>query len=136
LARLKSLRSELGLAGTAHFLAELSDAYLPDQVIADFYRLADALLLPSREEGFGIPLIEAGLARLPVFCADIAPLRALGGDQATYFSPDTDPHQVAALIAGRLSDDSEYQFAARIRRECRWEQVYAQKLAPLLVSDP
>jgi glycosyltransferase involved in cell wall biosynthesis len=135
-ARLKALRSELRLSGAAHFLAELSDAYLPDEVIADFYRLADALLLPSREEGFGIPLIESGLARLPVFCADITPLRALGGDQATYFSPDADPHQVAALIAERLLVDPEYQFAARVRREYVWERVYAQKIGPLLVSEP
>jgi glycosyltransferase involved in cell wall biosynthesis len=135
-ARLKSLRSELGLSSAAHFLAELSDAYLPDEVIADFYRLADALFLPSREEGFGIPLVESGLARLPVFCTDIAPLRALGGDQVTYFSPDADPHQVAGLIAERLLGDRQYQFAARVRREYLWERVYAQKIAPLLVSEP
>jgi len=103
-------------------------------VIADLYRLADALLMPSREEGFGIPIIEAGLARLPVFCADIPPLRALGGDQATYFSPDADPRTVAGLIAERLAGDRDHRLAARVRREYLWEQVYAQKIAPLLDS--
>ena len=131
-ARLKALRAELGLEGAAHFLAELTDEYLPDEVIADLYRVADALIMPSREEGFGIPLLEAGLARLPVFCADIPPLLALGGSQATYFSPDADPARVAALIAGRLGEDRQYALAARVRAEYLWERVYANQVAPLL----
>jgi len=131
-ARLKALRTELGLTGRAHFLAELTDEYLPDEVIADLYRLADALFMPSREEGFGIPIIEAGLARLPVFCADISPLRALGGDQATYFSPDADPRAVAGLIVDRLTGDRNHRLAVRVRHEYLWDQVYARKIAPLL----
>lgn len=131
-ARLKALRAELGLEGAAHFLTEWVDAYLPDEVIADFYRLADALILPSREEGFGIPLIEAGLARLPVFCTDIAPLRALGGEEAVYFSPDVDPHQVAALIAHRLDGDATYRLQRRVRHAYTWQGVYAERIAPLL----
>ena len=81
------------------FLAEHTTDYLPDEVIADFYRLADALLFPSLEEGFGIPILEAGLAGLPVFCADIPPLRELGEGGAVFFSPKADPREVAALIA-------------------------------------
>ena len=131
-ARLKALRAELGLSGAAHFLAELTDEYLPDVVIADFYRMADALLLTSREEGFGIPVIEAGLARLPIFCTNIAPLRELGGADATYFSPDAEPGEVAGLIGGRLRGDPAYRAAARVRREYVWDRVYAEKIAPLL----
>jgi glycosyltransferase involved in cell wall biosynthesis len=131
-ARLKALRAELGLEGAAHFLAELAAEYLPDEVIADLYRVADAMIMPSREEGFGIPVLEAGLARLPVFCADIAPLRALGGAQATYFSPDADPEDVAGLIAGRLGGDRQFELSARVRAEYLWERVYASQIAPLL----
>ena len=83
--KLKNLRAELNLSGAAIFLAELIDTYLPDDVIADFYRLADALFMPSREEGFGIPIVEAAFSKLPVFCTDIEPLRALGLNDATYF---------------------------------------------------
>lgn len=131
---LKTLRAELGLEGRAHFLAELSDDYLPDEVIADFYRLADALLLPSREEGFGLPVLEAALGRLPVFCADIEPLRALAGPDAVYFSPDADPVFVAGLLADRLASNPAYQLAARTRRHFTWERVYAERIAPLLAE--
>jgi glycosyltransferase involved in cell wall biosynthesis len=131
-ARLKDLRAELNLSGAAIFLAELNDTYLPDDVIADFYRLADALFMPSREEGFGIPVIEAAFSRLPVFCADIAPLRALGQTDAAYFSPDDDPDRVARLIADRLQRDVVYQFAVRARRSFAWDNIYRTHLAPLL----
>ena len=127
------LRAELGLEKSAHFLAELSDEYLPDALISDFFRLADALLLPSREEGFGIPLIEAALSRLPVFCADLEPLRALGLQDARYFSPDADPRQVATQISAWLENDPVYRFALRTRQTYTWEQVYREGIVPLLV---
>jgi glycosyltransferase involved in cell wall biosynthesis len=130
--RLLALRDELGLAGSAHFAIEHVDRALPNDVVADLYRLSHALILPSREEGFGIPMLEAGLARLPVFCADIAPLRALGGGNVTYFSPDADPALVATAIAERLANDPSYRFAVRVRQGYTWEQVYAECIEPLL----
>ena len=130
--RLLTLRDELGLRSAAHFIAEYTPEYLPDTVVADFFRLADALILPSREEGFGIPLLEAAFTRLPVFCADIPPLRDLGGDDATYFSPEADPEGVAALIAVRLRADLTYRFATRARRNFTWDSVYSTYIEPLL----
>lgn len=132
--QLIALRNELGLQGAAHFVAEHSSEFLPDAVVADFFRLADALILPSREEGFGIPLIEAAFSHLPVFCADIPPLRELGADDVTYFSPDAAPAQVADAIANRLQHSPVYRFGARARRDYSWEGVYARHIAPLLVS--
>jgi glycosyltransferase involved in cell wall biosynthesis len=129
---LKSLRAGLDLSDGVHFLAELVEATLPDAVIADFYRLADALFLPSREEGFGIPVLEAGLSGLPVFCADIPPLRALTGDRASVFSLDAMPGEVAALIADRLRDDPVYQMKTQFKQTYSWEGVYGQHIAPLL----
>jgi glycosyltransferase involved in cell wall biosynthesis len=129
---LKALRTGLNLSGAAIFLAELSDAYLPDEVIADFYRLADALFLPSREEGFGIPMLEAAFSKMPVFCTDIAPLRALGQADATYFSPDDDPDRLARVIAQRLQRDAVYRFAARVRGSLSWDSIYRDYIAPLL----
>jgi mannosylglucosylglycerate synthase len=131
-AELKDLRAELNLSGAAIFLAELIDTYLPDDVIADFYRLSDALLMPSREEGFGIPIIEAAFSKLPVFCTDIAPLQALGRADATYFSPDDDPDRIARLIADRLQRDPQYQFAIRARRHFSWAGIYRDHITSLL----
>jgi len=130
--RLRQLREGLGLQGSAQFLADHAPGFLPDEVIADFYRLADALLLPSREEGFGIPLVEAGLARLPVFCADIPSLRALGGEDVSYFSPDAEPAAVASLLLEHFRGDRVSRLAARAHLEFSWDKIYREWIAPLL----
>jgi len=132
--RLTALRAELGLIGSAHFLAELTDDYLPDAVIADFYRIADALFMPSREEGFGIPILEAGLAGIPIFCSNIEPLRKLGGEQALYFSPDAEPEEVGALIANHLDSLLSFKLRARVRMSYTWEGIYTNMIAPILES--
>lgn len=131
LARLRTLRAELGLEESAIFLAEEIAGFVPDAVVADLYRLADALFFPSREEGFGIPMLEAALCRLPIFCSDIAPLRELGGDDVAYFSPDAEPDDVANLIAARLQASPEARFLIRART-FTWQRIYADFLAPLL----
>ncbi|MDO8753851.1 MAG: glycosyltransferase [Anaerolineales bacterium] len=129
---LTNLRAQLGLQGSAHFLAELIDAFLPDEVIADFYRIADALFFPSREEGFGIPLIEAAFSHLPAFCADIPPLRELGLDDATFFSPDEDPAKIANMLAEYFQSSPTARLSMRARSSFRWDAIYRQHIAPLL----
>ncbi len=130
--KLQSLRESLSVQQSALFLAELSDEYLPDEVISDFYQLSDALFLPSREEGFGIPVLEAGLAGLPAFCADIPPLRDLGMDDVRYFSLVDSPAHIASLIADQLSSSSTLQFRSRVRSHFAWPEIYRQQIEPLL----
>jgi len=129
--RLLDLRADLGLGDSAHFLAEYSHEFLPDEVISDFYQLSDALLLPSREEGFGLPLLEAGLARLPLFCADIPPLRELADGYAHFFSPEADPAAVAELISSHLPSARSYQYQSHVRTRYTWSQIYANRIEPL-----
>ena len=130
---LQNLRVQLGLQSSVHFLAEYVEAFLPDEIIADFFRVADALFFPSREEGFGIPLIEAAFSHLPVFCADIPPLRELGLNDATYFSPDENPAKIADLLAEYFQLSMPAHLALRARNSFRWEAIYQKHVAPLLV---
>jgi glycosyltransferase involved in cell wall biosynthesis len=130
--KLIALREELGLRDHVGFLAEVVPEYIPDEVISDFYHLADALFLPSREEGFGIPILEAGLANLPIFCSDIPPLRNLGGSDVTYFSPADDPEKIANTIANQLSSNPVFRFRTHVRGQYTWEGIYTRYIAPLL----
>ncbi len=132
LERLLALRAELHIEEAALFLAELTDQSIPDAVVADLYKLADLLFLPSREEGFGIPILEAGLAGIPVFCADIAALRDLGGPRANYFSPDEVPERVAVQIAEVLTSSPVYTLRKRVLQDYSWNQIYRNHIAPLL----
>lgn len=130
--QLQKQRLDLGLEGHVHLLAEYVPDGLSDACVADFYRLADALFLPSREEGFGIPILEAALARLPIFCSDLEPLKALAGEWADYFSPEDKPSKVAGMIFQRLKDDPVFRLRVQIRQSYTWEAVYRRQIAPLL----
>ncbi|MBV0892134.1 glycosyltransferase family 4 protein [Paracoccus sp. Z118] len=71
---------------------------LSDGAVAALLKRAHALLMPSRSEGFGLPLTEAAARGTRVLSAPLAPARALLGDSAIWLSPD-DPAPWAAEIA-------------------------------------
>jgi glycosyltransferase involved in cell wall biosynthesis len=129
---LLALRNKLKLQGAVHFLADVTDADIPDAVIADFYRLADALLFPSREEGFGIPLIEAAFSSIPVFCSDIPVLRELCGEDVTYFDPDSEPRSIADMIIERLHSEVSSRWARRAKHNYSWNSIYTYHIGPLI----
>jgi glycosyltransferase involved in cell wall biosynthesis len=132
--RLLALREELHLEDAAHFLAEIVEQPVSDDVIADLYKVADLLFLPSREEGFGIPILEAGLAGIPVFCSDIAALRQLAAADAHYFPPDGLPAEIAREIAAVLGFSQTYAMRKRVLAQYTWDRIYSQRIAPLLVK--
>jgi glycosyltransferase involved in cell wall biosynthesis len=132
--KLRAIRSDLNLEGAAHFLVEHTDKFLPDSIIADFYRLADALLLPSREEGFGLPILEAGLSGMTIFCTEIPPLRELGANDVRYFSPDGNAPEIARMIAQSLIQDPRFRLRVRVRNSYSWERIYQDHIAPMLES--
>ena len=133
---LKQLCDELNINTEVHFLYEYGEdqqpLYISDQVIADFYQLADILLFPSRREGFGIPVLEAGLARIPVFAADIPPVRDSAGEFAHLFDPEGNPEIVAQSIFETFESNQAFQFRKRVINNYTWKAVLEQKLIPLL----
>ncbi|MBC8403267.1 MAG: glycosyltransferase family 4 protein [Candidatus Marinimicrobia bacterium] len=135
---LRKLRAELNLTANAHFLFEVGKMIkipkISDGIIADLYRISDLLLFPSRREGFGIPTIEAGLSRLPIFSADLPPVRESTLGFASYFDPDDAPGSVAETILDFLKEDHSYQFKHRVVDEYSWRQITVKKIIPLIKS--
>lgn len=103
-----------------------------DPMMDDLYQLADLLIFPSAQEGFGIPLLEAGLVRLPVFCSDIPPFREIAGDRVHRFALDAPPAETAARIARFLDTDPAAGLRHAVMRRFRWEQIFRERIAPLL----
>ncbi|MBI4278894.1 MAG: glycosyltransferase family 4 protein [Armatimonadetes bacterium] len=102
------------------------------RVVGDLYTLSDAVFLTSTLEGYGLPVQEAALFRLPVFCTDIPAFREVGGARVHYFRPGDAPEHVAARIAQILEDDRAYVFRRHVRQSLTWDRIYDRHIAPLL----
>ncbi len=105
-----------------------------DAMMDDLYQLADLLLFPSTQEGFGIPLLEAGLVRLPVFCSDIPPFREIAGDAAHVFSLEDPPARVAERIARFLRTDQTARLRRHVLDTYTWDRVFRERIEPLLTA--
>ncbi len=82
-----------------------------DATLAEKYRHALLLVLPSIIEGFGLPVIEAQSCGCPVACSTAASLPEVGGDAASYF----DPYDVAAMAGCMEKILTDESFRARLR---------------------
>ncbi|QWU98697.1 glycosyltransferase family 4 protein [Francisella salimarina] len=58
-----------------------------DEVLAKYYQLATATILPSFEEGFGLPLVESMACGTPVLASKIEVLQEIALDAGLYFDP-------------------------------------------------
>ena len=118
-------RARLGLDECVRFLHELAgDGPHPvsDLNLAELYRLADLVLLTSEAEGFGLPVLEAGMARTPVVCADVPVLEEVSGGGAQLFSTGSGPADVAHAVRQALATRPA-RFRAHVVEEYSWPAV-------------
>jgi glycosyltransferase involved in cell wall biosynthesis len=76
----------LVLAGPGHIGNDgsvQSIGYLSDVDLRSVVAGASALVLPSRDEGFGLPVLEALACDVPVVCSDVPALREVASGHAT-----------------------------------------------------
>jgi len=130
--KIHQLIDELDLKQSALLLAEIEPESVPDTVISDFYNLADALIFPSKEEGFGIPIIEAGFSGIPVFCSDLPVFRELGHDDVSYFNPNASPRKIAHEIFDRLQNETTARWSRKAKHHFAWDSIYLRFIERLI----
>lgn len=135
---LLAIRNDLNLNQAAHFVYAANGPegrlHLSDAELAALYPIADAMFFPSRQEGFGIPILEAGLARLPIFATNLPPFRESAGTGATLFAPDTPLSQVAQTIIATLESDRAFQLRRRVLTTFTWSRLVSASILPLLTE--
>ncbi len=136
---LRALRRKLGVEQQVAFLYEWGvpagrSRRVSDESMTDLYQLCDALLFPSAQEGFGIPLLEAGLARLPVFCSDIPPFCEIAADRAQFFQLNEPADEIAHRMHERLLADDVFALRRRVLETFGWPRLWRERIEPLLLG--
>lgn len=111
----------------------LFPGYLPNAELADLLANCAGVIFPSLYEGFGLPVIEAMAAGVPVACSNTTSLPEVAADAAILFDPRIPTQIVQAMISltenealrARLIQDglqraAEFTDADRMAREY-WE---------------
>jgi glycosyltransferase involved in cell wall biosynthesis len=101
-----------------------------DEDLTREYERADLLIMPSRGEGFGLPIVEALAHGVPVIARDIPVFRELLGDTDSYFSRDAD---LADAILRRLADPAPAAHAPG--RLVTWRET-ARELLRIIGDSP
>jgi glycosyltransferase involved in cell wall biosynthesis len=86
---------ELDTAGAG--LDVVRTGFLSDARLRRLLAAAGAMALPSRYEGFGLPVLEALASGTPVLASDLPVLREVGGEHVRYLPPG-DPDAWAAAL--------------------------------------
>lgn len=118
---------EMGLMNDVSWIG-----YQQSEALVQAYQSADAVILPSRYEGFGFPVVEAMACGTPVLCSDIPVLREIGGQAAHYVALGSAP-ALAQGIETLLTDGTLRQrmieSGLEQARHFSWEETARQTIA-------
>jgi glycosyltransferase involved in cell wall biosynthesis len=136
LEELIKLRDSLDLHEDVIFVHEGTSRYpsplmLEPDIVGEFYRISDLILMPSIREGFGMPVLEAGMVDRPVFATTIPVTQDL-----PEFKYLIERDESAYSVARRINQWAETDAAHRLRREVRsnftWSRIFSRRIIPLV----
>jgi len=118
--------AHLGISERVDFVPHVTQELLPK-----IYAAADALIQPSRIEGFGLPVLEAMACGTPVICSRAASLPEVAGEAASYFDPNNSEELADAIEP--VLDSPKLQTRMRtlgLRRAARftWHEAVAKHI--------
>lgn len=104
---------------------------ITDEELAALYRGAQVFVMPSFEEGFGIPLLEAMACGCPVVSSNGGSLPEVGGDAALYFDPyniDNMVNKIQNILnSEKLRKDLIHKGKKRVK-QFSWKKLAQQTL--------
>lgn len=120
LERVKTLIDQLGVADRVKFIAPQSH-----HMLSTYYRAADAVLVPSRSESFGLVALEAAACGTPVVANAVGGLLTIVEHGRTGFLvPDRDPELFARhtfeILDNPAMADAMSRHAAERARQYTW----------------
>ncbi len=135
----------LVIAGLRGFLAETLEkmadehvrltGWIPREELYDLFRGASAFIYPSTFEGFGMPVLEAMAAGVPLACSSIEPLTSIVHSSAVLFEPDDERGMLEAMKL--VIADPSLRGAGRERAaQFTWQAAARETLAAITEAVP
>jgi len=128
---LLKLRRKLDLQKEVIFLCELMGR-LSRRDLLGLYAMSDMLLFPSEREGFGLPVLEAGLRGLLCVISDIPALRELADRNAIFIRLDKPINKVAREIIKAMNGRPELAFRKQVMQNYSWKVVFEKNVLPVV----
>jgi glycosyltransferase involved in cell wall biosynthesis len=134
---LQALRSESGVEEEMRFVFESGsdsdEPYLIDAgVVGDLFRVSDLMFMPSHREGFAMPVLEAGLAGIPVVCTEVPAAVEIGAEDVIVFALDEAPDRLAERILAWAESSAVYRLRRRVRQDYTWQAIFRRDIESLL----
>lgn len=141
---MRSMKATAERLGVAERIIHVSPK--SHRVLSSYYRAADAVLIPSRSESFGLVALEAAASGTPVVASSVGGLRSLVQHGSTGFLvPQPDPELYAALVSEILKDGNRAaemsMNAVELADRYSWQsageslsQVYSEVLSSSVVN--
>lgn len=101
--------------------------FVDDLELVVLYKNALVFVMPSFEEGFGIPVLEAMACSCPVVCSDRASLPEVAGSTALYFDPENLDDMVSKVK--QMAEDKNLRKKLIEEGVKRYQQFSWEKLA-------
>jgi glycosyltransferase involved in cell wall biosynthesis len=124
-----AVRAEIQAAGgtdRVHFTG-----YIPEGDVAALLQNASLFAFPSLYEGFGLPLLDAQNAGVPVVCSSAGALPEIAGNTAILFDPYSEDAIATALKRALLDTDLRAQLVEKGQENARsfsWDRTARETL--------
>jgi glycosyltransferase involved in cell wall biosynthesis len=128
-AGLKQMTADLDIQSMVSWVNE--NFHVDERQLHSLYMAADALLFTSRQEGFGLPLLEAAAHRLPIFCSDIQPLKSIALSSTVLLELRGAPRNIAERIRSYFEHDPIFNRKKYLLREYSAQRLYDEKIEPM-----
>jgi glycosyltransferase involved in cell wall biosynthesis len=135
---LKNQVNKLGLSDNVFFLEEYFNKFsnekkpAPPIPIPELFLISDFLLFTSNVEGFGLPLLEAGLMKCPIFATEIPPLKEIGSTNIHYFKTAESPDKVADFILESIKKMPQLYFYRKVIKNFCLHTIFKKQILPLV----
>lgn len=103
-----------------------------DDTLLALYQNCSGLIMASKGEGFGLPLIEAAFFKKPILARDIPVFKEIAGDAASYFSTSGHQNLIDVLPQWLMSLDADHHNITNFPSCATWQESCTQLVRVLL----